>query len=130
MPLRPELKALPEISMLTTPSRDRLMLAIEAENAQKTYKQSAMADQRLITPTNSGAPPPPRGSPQPDVAPAPGRVLAGARPGSPGSPPGARSVDRRYWPPSPPDADRKSTRLNSSHVKISYAVFCLKKKTA
>src|SRR5207302_10751833 len=25
-------------------------------------------------------------------------------------------------------SDRKSTRLNSSHVKISYAVFCLKKK--
>src|SRR5690606_39727894 len=25
-------------------------------------------------------------------------------------------------------ADRKSTRLNTSHVKISYAVFCLKKK--
>src|SRR5207302_11106288 len=28
----------------------------------------------------------------------------------------------------PLGADRKSTRLNSSHVKISYAVFCLKKK--
>src|SRR5690606_42088464 len=28
-----------------------------------------------------------------------------------------------------PVSDRKSTRLNSSHVKISYAVFCLKKKT-
>src|SRR5437870_9654770 len=27
-----------------------------------------------------------------------------------------------------PAADRKSTRLNSSHVAISYAVFCLKKK--
>src|SRR5690606_41737141 len=26
--------------------------------------------------------------------------------------------------------DRKSTRLNSSHVKISYAVFCLKKKSS
>src|SRR5436305_9512722 len=26
------------------------------------------------------------------------------------------------------NADRKSTRLNSSHVRISYAVFCLKKK--
>src|SRR5438874_12188248 len=26
------------------------------------------------------------------------------------------------------DLDRKSTRLNSSHVEISYAVFCLKKK--
>src|SRR5690606_41767139 len=32
-------------------------------------------------------------------------------------------------PARPSDAsDRKSTRLNSSHVKISYAVFCLKKK--
>src|SRR5688572_22326944 len=27
------------------------------------------------------------------------------------------------------DGDRKSTRLNSSHSQISYAVFCLKKKT-
>src|SRR3712207_8230350 len=28
----------------------------------------------------------------------------------------------------PPPSDRKSTRLNSSHANISYAVFCLKKK--
>src|SRR5207249_11359873 len=28
----------------------------------------------------------------------------------------------------PAEVDRKSTRLNSSHVSISYAVFCLKKK--
>src|SRR5688500_19956407 len=28
-----------------------------------------------------------------------------------------------------PSLDRKSTRLNSSHLVISYAVFCLKKKT-
>src|SRR3712207_9158428 len=28
-----------------------------------------------------------------------------------------------------PDRDRKSTRLNSSHANISYAVFCLKKNT-
>src|SRR3712207_8616393 len=28
----------------------------------------------------------------------------------------------------PDDLDRKSTRLNSSHANISYAVFCLKKK--
>src|SRR5215475_15519742 len=44
----------------------------------------------------------------------------------------------RSYPRPPPHAhrgrcgvgrkDRKSTRLNSSHVKISYAVFCLKKK--
>src|SRR2546430_3932290 len=30
----------------------------------------------------------------------------------------------------PAQRDRKSTRLNSSHSQISYAVFCLKKKTA
>src|SRR5256885_13037472 len=34
------------------------------------------------------------------------------------------------WPntATPPAEDRKSTRLNSSHLVISYAVFCLKKK--
>src|SRR5690606_40961079 len=42
--------------------------------------------------------------------------------------------ERRYHLRSPgrtitSPEDRKSTRLNSSHVKISYAVFCLKKKT-
>src|SRR3712207_7433288 len=31
-------------------------------------------------------------------------------------------------PPKTQSADRKSTRLNSSHANISYAVFCLKKK--
>src|SRR5256885_3627782 len=31
------------------------------------------------------------------------------------------------FPPHMSDADRKSTRLNSSHLVISYAVFCLKK---
>src|SRR2546427_1392489 len=36
---------------------------------------------------------------------------------------GAR-ITRRGWAP----PDRKSTRLNSSHSQISYAVFCLKKK--
>src|SRR5260221_5466706 len=35
---------------------------------------------------------------------------------------------RPHAPVQPPRADRKSTRLNSSHTVISYAVFCLKKK--
>src|SRR5690606_39826567 len=34
-----------------------------------------------------------------------------------------------YYRPAFAARDRKSTRLNSSHVKISYAVFCLKKTT-
>src|SRR5690349_22753426 len=42
------------------------------------------------------------------------------------------SDSRRRLPPtgrrSESERDRKSTRLNSSHVEISYAVFCLKKK--
>src|SRR2546427_12848985 len=33
-----------------------------------------------------------------------------------------------WWRPSWRKQDRKSTRLNSSHSQISYAVFCLKKK--
>src|SRR6266700_7193253 len=46
----------------------------------------------------------------------------------------SRTHECEDWPrPSHPPTcalaeDRKSTRLNSSHVKISYAVFCLKKK--
>src|SRR5690606_23926530 len=37
--------------------------------------------------------------------------------------------DDRYSSMAMQTLDRKSTRLNSSHVKISYAVFCLKKKS-
>src|SRR5215208_1602363 len=46
------------------------------------------------------------------------------------SPPGrcTRRLDPCASPAPPARLDRKSTRLNSSHVAISYAVFCLKKK--
>src|SRR3712207_7608905 len=40
-----------------------------------------------------------------------------------------RRMGRLFFPTCPDfSADRKSTRLNSSHANISYAVFCLKKK--
>src|SRR5690606_40632383 len=52
-----------------------------------------------------------------------GAEFAGSSAGSVSS----RILKRIVGPPSP-RIDRKSTRLNSSHVKISYAVFCLKKK--
>src|SRR5699024_12686948 len=42
---------------------------------------------------------------------------------------GIRSGGRRRQTRPRTRTDRKSTRLNSSHVSISYAVFCLKKKT-
>src|SRR5579871_7014659 len=40
----------------------------------------------------------------------------------------SRAACRGGCRPGRPRRDRKSTRLNSSHVEISYAVFCLKKK--
>src|SRR5438270_6448239 len=40
----------------------------------------------------------------------------------------ARISLRAVMPRPPHNGDRKSTRLNSSHSQISYAVFCLKKK--
>src|SRR5690606_41296688 len=52
-----------------------------------------------------------------------GRGVRGVRP--PRQPFRAGAAAR---PPPAGGEDRKSTRLNSSHVKISYAVFCLKKK--
>src|SRR5690606_41068707 len=67
-------------------------------------------------------------APGPDDAPTALGGCGSARPDSRhGQHPCAPAGDRR-----PADAgplgDRKSTRLNSSHVKISYVVFCLKKK--
>src|SRR5215218_6818303 len=53
-----------------------------------------------------------------DAAPARGPAAGGR--GWPANPP-------QDWP-KPASGDRKSTRLNSSHTVISYAVFCLKKK--
>src|SRR5207253_9052363 len=65
----------------------------------------------------------------------------GAAGGGPAQPPGARGGARaprrrrgrgaaraEERAAGPAREDRKSTRLNSSHVAISYAVFCLKKK--
>src|SRR5262245_63348610 len=52
-----------------------------------------------------------------------GRDLVGGRSGS-----GAARLLQRADRPADLEPDRKSTRLNSSHLGISYAVFCLKKK--
>src|SRR2546422_3661738 len=58
----------------------------------------------------------------------PGAFLSTAPPGS-SSPVTLGRIAGRKWTSSPKaKRDRKSTRLNSSHGYISYAVFCLKKK--
>src|SRR5690625_1466237 len=53
------------------------------------------------------------------------RVIGGIRHGVTMGSPIAIEIGNTEWPKW---EDRKSTRLNSSHVAISYAVFCLKKK--
>src|SRR3712207_7289000 len=55
----------------------------------------------------------------------PGRVARFLRQRGAAAPAGRRPVRRRRGAVA---RDRKSTRLNSSHANISYAVFCLKKK--
>src|SRR2546430_8301474 len=45
-----------------------------------------------------------------------------------GEPPPPQERGGDHQERAPHDRDRKSTRLNSSHSQISYAVFCLKKK--
>src|SRR5207249_10437380 len=79
------------------------------------------------------------GSPAPRtaraIAPGP-RGTRRATAGAPRTPPPGRAAApalrpaprRSGGPARPAHGDRKSTRLNSSHVSISYAVFCLKKK--
>src|SRR6185312_17358968 len=73
--------------------------------------------------------PPPELPPAPE--PAPPLEPPPATPGRPARraflAPTAPPFPRRELPRAPPP-DRKSTRLNSSHDQISYAVFCLKKK--
>src|SRR5690606_41297210 len=55
-------------------------------------------------------------------------LAAAGRLGECSSGPRLPSATRRGASAAAAGGDRKSTRLNSSHVKISYAVFCLKKK--
>src|SRR3712207_9067752 len=55
-------------------------------------------------------------------------TTARSRSSSAASPPSARCAGARRRSAPAVRPDRKSTRLNSSHANISYAVFCLKKK--
>src|SRR5207253_10488344 len=68
--------------------------------------------------------PPPRSGRHDPAIPA---AAPPARTGPCSSAAGWAPTVRSSWPES--ETDRKSTRLNSSHVATSYAVFCLKKKT-
>src|SRR5215475_7162607 len=94
---------------LSTPAKRRTLPAGASARAGRSPPRPAPAPvgehqrRRLPRPAPAPAGPRRRGGPA---------AAAGGSGSRPGSCPG----------------DRKSTRLNSSHVKISYAVFCLKKK--
>src|SRR5205814_8335323 len=79
--------------------------------------------------------PPPRAAPRPRPGVHPTRPILGLLPTNPraiaiedGSAGMKKAVDWDVEEKKGPERDRKSTRLNSSHLGISYAVFCLKKK--
>src|SRR5438132_3587829 len=57
-----------------------------------------------------------------------GSAAPAEQPGCAQAAPGRSFTDRSLLQILPGPSDRKSTRLNSSHTVISYAVFCLKKK--
>src|SRR5437773_9700847 len=59
----------------------------------------------------------------------PGRHLGGRHSRGDPADQSRRNDDQRPTTNDDTLSDRKSTRLNSSHITISYAVFCLKKKT-
>src|SRR5215475_3678521 len=87
----------------------------EADTITGTWTQG-----QLMTPLNLTKATPETAWAIPEPPPPPVRMAANANP----------TFEVATIKPSKPGTpgDRKSTRLNSSHVKISYAVFCLKKK--
>src|SRR5690606_39445220 len=87
------------------------------EKAVKRLLATFWAGMRLGT-SPGFRPPPGRRDRRPSRAMYPAAAPAG----------GPASLRPALPPAGRQDRDRKSTRLNSSHVKISYAVFCLKKK--
>src|SRR5256885_6460606 len=107
--------------------RDRGLPPLPAQGPQAHGREPPLAPPDVRVPAEGG-------SPRPGVAvrrrarPASARLDGLARLPAPrrrqvrggGRPPGRAARDRAV--------DRKSTRLNSSHLVISYAVFCLKKK--
>src|SRR5215469_17185936 len=125
----------PEGKYMTTPAPFRVSLLLGTAAALVAGAWPALAQQPA-----AGTPPPPAAAAPKKPAAAGAETAAsdknaasyslgvsmGDQLRSSGIPPEAINSERLAQ--GVRDADRKSTRLNSSHVEISYAVFCLKKK--
>src|SRR5690606_41020958 len=103
------------------------MYAAIPHRSHPPWSPASAASSPSPAPSESPSPSPSPRSPAPDQAPSIRTSISPrARPTSPARRrTGARRPGTRRRRCT---SDRKSTRLNSSHVKISYAVFCLKKK--
>src|SRR5690606_40513999 len=102
----------------------------KVRSEQVSENTSAGEGPQGIPGATSNTPPGAVAGQQADGTPLPGAATAAAATGT-----SSRSATRNFeldrtlqHTRQPAGRDRKSTRLNSSHVKISYAVFCLKKK--
>src|SRR5699024_11447687 len=89
--------------------------------------QHVMVGRRLLDLYSADVDPTDPG-PNPPISPYLIDAIQGAQPRGGSHSRGGKGKQRRYRTPFVRPPDRKSTRLNSSHVSISYAVFCLKKK--
>src|SRR5690606_42147523 len=100
--------SLPRLSLTSFPTRrsSDLQLELQAFGDFAFHRDAGNVIRRLLGPPVAG-----------------GECVAGGQVCRPGQ--AQVTLDR---PVTCGFLDRKSTRLNSSHVKISYAVFCLKKK--
>src|SRR5690606_40401729 len=101
---------------------------VSRENPSAERRADSEATSRTRTAGKEALIVPPRAI-QPKQPAARSPLASRARPSRRAPPATARARHARGASPGRSGAsDRKSTRLNSSHVKISYAVFCLKKK--
>src|SRR5690606_41505506 len=105
--------------LLPRPPRD---LAIPSFPTRRSSDLADHPELRHLMPAHAACPAPRRNRAVARVARAVAGLLVRIQLGEGRS--GMQAVEHRDR------VDRKSTRLNSSHVKISYAVFCLKKKRA
>src|SRR5690606_29481173 len=106
-----------------------LLLVVLGASACQQGELSAANDPTPAPPTTSAPEPTvtesPTDTPEPSATPSPDAATA-----EPTDEPTPTMEMPTPVPTRGISVDRKSTRLNSSHVKISYAVFCLKKKTS
>src|SRR3989475_9324125 len=109
-------------SRSSSKSEREIVMRVQAVLAMASVERSERSKIDISPKHDPGLRPARASSPEPGIVremrTSPSEIMKSRLPGSPSL--------KTCWPTA--NLDRKSTRLNSSHSQISYAVFCLKKK--